>query len=265
MAKKTVSKKAKGENKNSVKKAALKKAEAAAPMLKANEVPPVDKKLVEWRKGLMAPAERAMVDFFLYPVAKNRMEKEAAKKVMLECYRKGDDVVKQFILFLAHEQLSRVAGLRVMHNFAHFRRELPKEADVGEVRKAVYRSMFNYTTSTEGVSELISFLGEIGDEGAAKLISYHLAYYGAYDGTAMQILRNASVDALKNCQSGYALEVLLNHAKYSDRSERALYALGEWKNKIDHAKMAPEEKKIYKKQIEELLVTTGKEKREYYR
>ena len=125
--------------------------------------------------------------------------------------------------------------------------------------------MFNYTTSTEGVSELISFLGEIGDDGAAKLISYHLAYYGASDGPAMQMLRNASMDALKNCNSTYALEVLLNHAKYSDRNERALYALGEWKNKIDRVKMAPEEKKLYKKQIEELLVTSGKEKHEYYR
>ena len=229
MAKKSVSKKSTGVKKNAVKKAAAKK--AAAPEIKPPEVPPVDKKLVEWRKNLMAPAERAMVDFFLYPVAKNRMEKEAAKKVMHECYKKGDDVVKQFILFIAHEQLSRVAGLRMMHNFAHFRKELPKEADVSEVRKAVYRSMFNYTTSTEGISELIAFLGEIGDDGAAKLISYHLSYYGTYDGPAMQILRNASMDALKNCHTTYALEVLLNYAKYSDRNERALYALGEWKGK----------------------------------
>lgn len=257
MAKKTASKR----------KAAKKGTDKKTPPveMKMKEVPPADKKLVEWRKNLMAASERAMVDFFLYPVAKNRMEKEAAKKVILECYKKGDDVVKQFILFLAHEQLSRVAGLRMMHNFAHFRKELPKEADVGEVRKAVYRSMFNYTTSTEGIAELVNLLGQIGDDAAAKLISYHLSYYGAYDGPAMQILRNACMEALKNCNSHYALEILLNNARYSERNERALYALSEWKNKIDHVKMAPEERKMYRKQIEELLVTSGKEKHEYYR
>ena len=139
------------------------------------------------------------------------------------------------------------------------------EKSLGEVRKAVYRSMFNYTTSTEGVSELLSLLGEIGDNGAAKLISYHLSYYSIYDGPAMQALRNASMDALKNCHSHYALEVLLNYAKYSERNERAIYALGEWKSKLEHTKMSAEEKKMYKKQIDELLVTGGKEKHEYYR
>ena len=67
----------------------------------ARKVVSADRKLVEFRKSLMEPAERAMIEFFLYPIAKNRGEKEAAKKVMVESYVKGDEVVKQFILFLA--------------------------------------------------------------------------------------------------------------------------------------------------------------------
>ena len=223
-----------------------------------------DKKLIEWRKSLMEPAERAMIEFFLYPVAKNRMEKEAAKKIMVESYVRGDEVVKQFILFLAHEQLSRAAGIKVMHNFSHYRKMLPKEAKAGDVRKAVYRTVFNYTTSIEGLAELIGFLGELGDAAASKLLSYHLSYYSSMDSPALQVLRNATLDALMHCESVYALEALLSYAKYGEHNERARYALKEWGNKLDNAGLPKEEKNFYAKQIAEVF-GRGREKHEYYR
>ena len=224
----------------------------------------VDKKLVEWRKALMAPAERAMIDFFLYPVAKNRGEKEAAKKVMVESYIRGDDVVKQFILFLAHEQLSRAAGIKTMHNFGHYRKMMGKDSNPGEVRKAVYRTLFNYTTSLEGLTELIGFLGELGDAGAAKLLSYHLSYYSAMEAPALQVLRNATIDALRDCNSPYSLNALLSYAKYGEKNDRALYALKKWDEKLDKVEMGKEEKAFYTKQISEIF-RGGKEKHEYYR
>ncbi len=230
----------------------------------ATKVMKVDKKLVEWRKALMAPAERAMIDFFLYPLAKNRGEKEAAKKVMMESYIRGDEVVKQFILFLAHEQLSRAAGIKTMHNFGHYRKMMGKEMNPGEVRKAVYRTIFNYTTSLEGLTELIEFIGELGDAGAAKLLSYHLSYYSAMEAPALQVLRNATIDSLRECNSPYALDALLSYAKYGEKNDRALYALKKWDDKLDKIEMGTEEKKFYEKKIAELF-TSGKEKHEYYR
>jgi hypothetical protein len=233
------------------------------PQIPAKNVKEVDKKLVEWRKSLMAPAERAMIEFFHYPVAKNRGEKQAAKKVIIESYLKGDDVVKQFIIFLIHEQLSRAAGLRAMHNFAHFRKSMPKETGPGDVRKAVYRTMFNYTTSLEGLTELIEFLGELGDEGAAKLLSYHLSYYSSMDNSAHAILRNSVADALSECSCTYALDVLISQAKYGDRPGRAIYALSKWEKKLPKAKLTEKEKKEYSKEIAKIM--GKKERHEYYR
>jgi hypothetical protein len=233
------------------------------PAMKMGAPKEADKKIVEWRKSLMAPAERAMIEFFLYPVAKNRGEKQAAKRVIVESYLKGDEVVKQFILFLAHEQLSRAAGLRMMHNFAHFRKLMPKEANPGEVRKAVYRSMFNYTTSLEGLAELAEFLGELGDEGAAKLLSYHLSYYSGADTPGLQIMRNAVIDALGECECTYALDAIISYAKYSERPTRAFYVLGKWEKKLSKMGIGDEEKKEYSKRISKIM--GRKERHEYYR
>lgn len=230
----------------------------------ARRVMSADRKLVEFRKSLMEPAERAMIEFFLYPIAKNRGEKEAAKKVMVESYVKGDEVVKQFILFLAHEQLSRAAGIRMMHNFAHYRKTLPKEAKAGDIRKAVYRTIFNYTTSLEGLTELIAFLGELGDEGAAKLLSYHLSYYSGMEAPVLQVLRNATLDALSECNSPYALETILAYAKYAEKPERAMWALRKWERKLNTVGLTKEEREYYSNQIAELFVGE-KEKHEYYR
>jgi len=247
------------------KKSGGKRAKKKAQMKKVVEkVARVDKKLVEWRKSLMAPAERGMIEFFLYPVAKNRMDREAAKKVMVESYIRGDEVVKQFILFLAHEQLSRAAGMKAMHNFSHYRKMLPKDTNGETIRKAVYRSIFNYTTSIEGLIGLIEFLGELGDTGAAKLLSYHLSYYASMDSPALQILRNATLDALMHCDSPYALETLLGYAKYGERNDRALYAIRGWEKKLPKSDLSAEEKKFYAKQIAELF-GGGRDKHEYYR
>ncbi len=263
--KKKASKKVQKNVPNKAKKKDVKREKKKKAMEKvATKVMKADKKLVEWRKALMAPAERAMIDFFLYPIAKNRGEKEAAKKVMVESYVRGDDVVKQFILFLAHEQLSRAAGIKTMHNFGHYRKMMGKDTNPGEVRKAVYRTIFNYTTSLEGLTELIGFIGELGDNGAAKLLSYHLSYYSAMEAPALQVLRNATIDALRECNSPYALDALLSYAKYGEKTDRALYALKKWDEKLDKVEMGPEEKKFYAKQMAELF-SGGKEKHEYYR
>jgi len=246
------------------KKATKSKGRGDVPKKTAPKVVNADKKLIEWRKSLMEPAERSMIEFFLYPVAKNRMERDAAKKIMVESYVRGDDVVKQFILFLAHEQLSRAAGMKVMHNFSHYKKLFPKEAKGGDVRKAVYRTIFNYTTSVEGIVELIEFIGELGDTEAAKLLSYHLSYYSSMDSPALQVLRNATFDSLAHCNSPYALETILSYAKYAERNDRARYALGQWEKKLDKIDLSAEEKKHYAKEIAKVYTGT-KDKHEYYR
>ncbi|MBD3389845.1 hypothetical protein GF415_02715 [Candidatus Micrarchaeota archaeon] len=229
----------------------------------AKKKPKVDKKVVEFRKALMEPAEKAMISYFLYPVAKKRKEKEAAKEVIKEAYSKGDVVVKQFILFLAHEQLAKAAGIKTMHNFSHYRKSLPKESEMGEVRKAVYRTIFNYTTSYEGIVELLGLLGELGDETAAKLITYHLSYYSSMEAPVLQIFRNASLEALGACSCPYALEALINYAKYGEKTDRAVLALSRWSKKLEATNMGAEEKAYYEKEIKKLL--GGKGGHEYYR
>ncbi|GEM_PF-983423 len=216
-----------------------------------------EKKLVEKRKALMKEAESLLTAIVTHPMLKSRGEMEAAEGRLISMYKNSDEVVQQYILFILHEQLSRGSGFKAMHNFEHFKRVMGEKADVLTVRRAVYRSMFNFTSSLEGLVGLLMLLGELGDAGAAKLISYHLTYYSAAESSANQMLRNAATDALAGCHSLYALDVLLSYARYSERNERILFSLGEWERKLETIKMPPELKTEYLGEIHSLIMGEG--------
>lgn len=240
---------------------AKKKAERKAPAEPAGERVP--REILERRKRLMKDAEIALGALNSYPMLKSRAEAEEAKKLVLDAYARGDAVVKQFILFVIHEHLSRAANVRVMENFDFFRKMLGEKAEVLEVRKHVYRAMFNYSNSLEGSVELLLLLGDVGDTGAAKVISRHLAFYMGAEHGAMQMLRNAAVEALENCECTYALDVLLAYAKYAEKNERFVFALRDWEEKLGRMDIPAADKEAYISAINELMMVR-KEREMHY-
>ncbi|MEW5996321.1 MAG: hypothetical protein AB1657_01870 [Candidatus Micrarchaeota archaeon] len=238
-----------------------KKAEKKAPA--EPETEKVPKEILERRKRLMKEAELALGAVNSYPMLKSRAEVEEAKGRVLEAYARGDAVVKQFILFVVHEHLSRAANARAMENFEFFKKILGEKAEVLDVRKHVYRAMFNYSNSLEGTVELLLLLGEIGDVGAAKVLSRHLAFYMGAEHAAMQMLRNAAVEALEECRCTYALDVLLAYAKYAEKNERFVFALKDWEAKLRKMDIPPADKEEYISAINDLMMVR-KEKDVHY-
>ncbi|HNT60562.1 MAG TPA: hypothetical protein PKJ97_01130, partial [Candidatus Bilamarchaeaceae archaeon] len=135
---------------------------AGAVLEEAAQQAKVPKEVVERRKRLMKEAEVALGHVNSYPVLRGRKEVEAAKRQIMESYSKGDEVVRQFILFIIHEHLSKAANMRMVENFEFFRKMMGEKAEPLEVRKNVYRAMFNYSGSLEGTAELLFLLGQIG-------------------------------------------------------------------------------------------------------
>lgn len=244
MKKKTVPK-----GKKKIAKKAAKPEAAAIPAEKK-----VPKEILERRKRLMKEAEVALGALNSYPILKGRAEAEEAKRIVLEAYSKGDAVVRQFILFVIHEHLSKAANMRMMENFEFFKKMMGEKAEVLEVRKNVYRSMFNYSNSLEGTVELLLLLGDIGDVGAAKVLSRHLAFYMSGEQSGLQMLRNAAVEALENCGCTYALDVILAYAKYAEKNERFVFALRDWEDKLQKMDLSAADKGDYISAINELMM-----------
>lgn len=237
---------------------------AAAPTApQAGAQAKVPKELLEKRKRLMKEAEGALGLINSYPILRKRAEVEAAKKLVIDAYSKGDDVVRQFTLFITHEHLAKAANMRMMENFDFFKKVLGEKAEVMDVRKHVYRSIFNYSNSLEGTVELLFLLGEIGDTGAAKLISRHLSFYMSGEQQGLQMLRNAAVEALENCESLYALDVLIAYAKYADKNERFIFALRDWEDKLKNSSLSAHDKEAYLSEIGDLMMVR-KEKDVHY-
>ena len=245
--------------KKAVKKAAKQEATVPTPSAEAK----VPREILERRKRLMKEAEVALGALNSYPMLKGRGEAEAAKKMVLEAYSKGDAVVRQFILFVIHEHLSKAANMRVMENFDFYRKVMGEKTEVLDVRKNVYRSMFNYSNSLEGTVELLLLLGDIGDVGAAKVISRHLAFYMSGEQQGLQMLRNAAVEALENCGCTYALDVILAYARYAEKNERFVFALRDWEDKLKAMSIAAADMDAYMSAINELMMVR-KEKDVHY-
>jgi hypothetical protein len=259
MKKKSVPKSRKRVAKKTEKKEAKPEAAAIAPPAEKK----VPKEILERRKRLMKEAEIALGAINSYPMLKNREDAEAAKRMVLEAYSKGDAVVRQFILFIIHEHLSKAANMRVMENFELFKKMMGEKAEVLEVRKNVYRSMFNYSNSLEGTVELLLLLGDIGDVGAAKVLSRHLAFYMSGEQGGLHMLRNAAVEALENCGCTYALDVILAYAKYAEKNERFVFALRDWEDKLKAMSLAAADMDAYMSAINELMMVR-KEKDVHY-
>ncbi len=213
-----------------------------------NPLPPQkteEEKKKEERMGvIMKELDKAFFTVKFYPVATKEESKNEAIAKIEAYYKSEDDAVKQIILFMIHESIAQASDMRTMHDIEHFKRKMPA-ADPGQLRINVYRSMFNYNNSLEGILEFISILSRLNGDDSAKLLTYHFTFFCSIESESMKMLKNAVIEALGKSNSSYALRALLSYAKITDNEStlgRIASALGEWDSKIDGLKISKKEK-----------------------
>lgn len=221
---------------------------------KAKTVPvskPPNKKMA----GLLKQIDKAFFTFRFYPVAvKADTKKEAAAKIK-QIYNTGNDTVRQFILYQFHEHLAKSEELKIVHTTDFFRRKTPS-VEPSKLRIQVYRAIFHYNYSLEGLLELIQLLGELNGDDAAKLLTYHFSFFSAIETEATHMLRNAVIDALALSSSPYAVYALLRYARLTDHErllQRILNGLEKWDKKLDTLSIPTEEKQNLHREISRVL------------
>jgi predicted LPLAT superfamily acyltransferase len=198
--------------------------------------------------------EKALFAIRFYPVAVDEEAKNLAIEKLASVHNKGNDTVRQMVLYMIHEALAKTSEFRVMHTQEYFK--MKEQKDSSQSRMSVYRAIFNYNTSVEGACELYLLLGRLNMDDAAKLLTYHYSRLCAMENESNHMLRSAVVEALGVSESRYALNSLLEYAKYSDNERnlsRILAALYEWQNKIEVMKLKQSEKDELKARMQEVI------------
>jgi tRNA U34 5-carboxymethylaminomethyl modifying GTPase MnmE/TrmE len=217
-----------------------------------------DKSTVE---SVIKEIENALFALKFYPVAVDEDSKNEALKKLEKIYKNGSETVKQMLLYMVHGHLAQSSEMKVMHTYEYFKLKHPNN-DPSQLRMNVYRAMFNYNTSLEGLTELIRLLGRLnGSDDAAKLLTYHYSRFCIMENEATRTLRAAIIDALGKSESHYALKALMDYARYTDSEptiNRVVNALVEWEEKIDGLKISAKEKKKLREKLREFIAKEGK-------
>jgi hypothetical protein len=157
---------------------------------------------------------------------------------------------------MIHENLAESMNLKVMHTHEYFKMKKP-DLEPSRQRMNVYRAMFNYTTSLEGLAELIALLGKLkGSDDAAKLLTYHFSHLSTAENEATHILRAAILEALGESDSRYALETLLKYAKFTDNDrtfQRVTNALARWEERLDGMDLKKKEKGDLQERLKDVI------------
>lgn len=205
--------------------------------------------------------EKSLFALKFYPVAVNEDSKNEALEKLEKTYKNGSETVRQLLLYMIHGQLAQAIEMKMLHTYEYFKMKNPS-LDSAQLRMNVYRSLFNYNTSIEGITELIRFLGKLkGSDDAAKLLTYYYARFCAHENETNRMLRAAVIEALGKSESQYALRVLLDYAKYNDNEtmiNRIVGALIEWEEKLDSLNISAKEKKKLKTKLKEFITREGK-------
>ncbi|MEW6036490.1 MAG: hypothetical protein AB1529_07805 [Candidatus Micrarchaeota archaeon] len=208
--------------------------------------------------ALLKETESAMFAIRFYPVAVNEQAKDEAVAKLESVYSKGSETVRQMLLYMLHESLATSVDLKVMHTLDYFKVKTPG-VEPSQQRMSVYRAIFNYNTSLEGLIELIKLLGRLrGSDDAAKLLTYHFSHLCSYENEASHVLRAAVLGALGESESRYALLALLDYAHYTDNERtfnRVVSALVEWEGKIGSLKMPEKEKAKIREMLKEIITS----------
>jgi len=215
-----------------------------------------DEKHDERVSAIIKDLEQAFFTIKFYPVAAKDEAKNQAIQKIRSVYSKEDDTIRQLVLYMIHEAISQAAEMRNMHNFEHFKRKMPA-ADPAQLRINVYRAMFNYNFSIEGLMEFISLLSTLGGDDATKLLTYHFTFFSSIEGESVHMLKNAVIDALGESNSPYALNCLLTYAKFTDNDAllgRIAAALAKWGDKIEDLKLVKKEKDRLREELHHILM-----------
>jgi hypothetical protein len=203
--------------------------------------------------------ESALFSVKFYPVAVSEQAKDEAVARLEKTYAEGNETVRQLLLYMVHEILATSTELKIMHTHDYFKMKNPAH-DATQLRINVYRSIFNYNTSIEGMVELISMLGRLrgGGDDAVKLLTYHFSRLCSHESEGNHMLRAAILEALGKSSSAYALRALLGYARYTDSERtfnRVASALAEWEPKLDTLKMPSKEKDEIRGRLKEILTS----------
>ncbi len=198
--------------------------------------------------------EEAVKIIKFYPVAVDEKKKNSAIKKLKERFKKGDQVERQVILYFIHDALSAITEYRLVHNHAYFKQ---KGQDPKNIQMSVYRAIFGYVTSIEGLIELIELLGDFGTIESTKLLTYYYGRVCLQENEFNATLRNAIIAALGESKDKYALKALLRYAKYNSGErtiQQILYALEQWQLKLDSLKIPKREKNKLKQELEDFFI-----------
>lgn len=211
--------------------------------------------------SIVKQIEKSLFSIKFYPVAVDEDSKNESVKKLEKIYVDGNETIRQMLLYMIHGNLAQSSDLKVMHTYEYFKMKNPA-VDPSELRINVYRSMFNYNTSVEGIVELIRLLGRMnGSDDAAKLLTYHYARLCAHENEANRMLKAAIIESLGRSESHYALKALLEYARYNDNEQtinRIVSALIEWEEKLDNLKIKSKEKEKLREKLKEFITREGK-------
>ncbi|MFH0736997.1 MAG: cell envelope integrity protein TolA [Candidatus Micrarchaeota archaeon] len=201
--------------------------------------------------------ESAMFALRFYPVAVNASSKDEAVKKLERIYNESNETVRQMLLYMVHENLSTSMDLKLIHTLEYFKMKNPG-MDPSQQRMNVYRAIFNYNTSLEGLTEVIRMLGRLEGDDAAKLLTYHYSHLAFVENEATHVLRAAILDALGGSSSRYALMTLLEYARYTDNERvfgRIVSALMGWEERLDRLKMSDKEKGKIRNELKKIITS----------
>ncbi len=206
---------------------------------------------------ILKEVETAMIAIKLYPVAAKDDAKNEAIEKIVKTYNSENDTIKQLILYMVHENLAQTIEMKIMHTYEYFKAKNPTQ-EPAQLRMNVYRSMFNYNTSIEGINELVRMLARLKGDDAAKLLTYHFTHLSSNESETSHMIRAAILESLGNSESIYALRALLEYAKSGD-SERTLNrvvrSLRTWNEKLETVKIPEKEKSQIKKELQEIMTS----------
>ncbi len=201
--------------------------------------------------------ESALFAVKFYPVAVDEKSKKDAVAKLEAVYAKGNDAVKQLLLYMVHEIIATTIDLKAMHTYEYFKMKNPAQ-DPAQIRIQVYRAMFNYNTSLEGLIEIIRMLGRLKGDDSAKVLTYHFSHLCSMESEASHMIRAAILEALGESESRYALSALLEYAQYTDNERtfnRVVSALTDWEEKVGGLKIPDSEKEHIRGRLKELITS----------
>ncbi len=209
--------------------------------------------------AVLKEMENALFAVKFYPVAVNEESKNEALRKLEGIYAGGSETVRQMLIYMLHENLSQSMELKTMHTLEYFRARGQGAGDPAQHRMSVYRAIFNYNTSLEGLLEFIRLLGRLrgGDDGI-KLLTYHYSHLCAAENEASHVLRNAILESLGNSESKYALLALLDYAEYTDSERsfgRIVSALSEWEDRLESLGMPEIEKEAVRERLKRIVTS----------